>query len=76
MYIGATVLLPKGFDASPKRRYPAVYIQGHFGLGAPFGFVDPSRTGRTRRRTGRGRGGEPACGIRADERARKRFRVR
>lgn len=39
-YIGATVLLPKGFDAEPNRRYPAVYIQGHFGLAAPFGFSD------------------------------------
>ena len=25
-------------------RYPAVYGQGHFGLGAPFGFVDPAET--------------------------------
>lgn len=40
MYIGATVLLPKGFDDEPARRYPAVYIQGHFGLGAPFGFTE------------------------------------
>jgi hypothetical protein len=40
MYIGATVLLPKGFDEEPARRYPAVYIQGHFGLGAPFGFTE------------------------------------
>ena len=40
MYIGATVLLPKGFDEEPARRYPAIYIQGHFGLGAPFGFTD------------------------------------
>ncbi|HEY4131485.1 MAG TPA: hypothetical protein VGM50_12775, partial [Gemmatimonadaceae bacterium] len=40
MYIGATVLLPKGFDQETTRRYPAVYIQGHFGLGAPFGFTE------------------------------------
>jgi len=39
-YIGATVLLPKGFDEDPTRRYPAIYSQGHFGLGAPFGFTD------------------------------------
>ncbi|MCC6244677.1 MAG: hypothetical protein IT353_17665 [Gemmatimonadaceae bacterium] len=39
-YIGATVLLPKGFDDEPTRRYPAIYSQGHFGLGAPFGFTD------------------------------------
>ncbi len=40
MYIGATVLLPKGFDEEVNRRYPAIYIQGHFGLGAPFGFTE------------------------------------
>jgi hypothetical protein len=40
MYIGATVLLPKGFDEEPARHYPAIYIQGHFGLGAPFGFTE------------------------------------
>ncbi|MBV6520409.1 MAG: hypothetical protein MNPFHGCM_00516 [Gemmatimonadaceae bacterium] len=40
MYIGATVLLPKGFDDEPTRRYPAIYVQGHFGLGAPFGFTE------------------------------------
>src|SRR6476661_782218 len=31
VYIGATVLVPKGFDESPSARYPAVYSQGHFG---------------------------------------------
>jgi hypothetical protein len=45
MYIGATVLVPKGFDDEPSRRYPAIYIQGHFGLGAPFGF-DPDTSKR------------------------------
>ncbi|MFN8669293.1 MAG: alpha/beta hydrolase-fold protein [Gemmatimonadaceae bacterium] len=39
-YIGATVLLPKGFDEEPGRRYPVIYQQGHFGEGAPFGFVE------------------------------------
>ncbi len=37
-YLGATVLLPKGYEQNPNERYPVVYIQGHFGLGAPFGF--------------------------------------
>jgi hypothetical protein len=37
-YLGATVLLPKGYDEHPEQRYPVIYIQGHFGLGAPFGF--------------------------------------
>ncbi len=40
MYVGATVLLPKGYDAHPNVRYPVVYDQGHFHLGPPFGF-DP-----------------------------------
>jgi len=44
MYIGATVLLPKGFDEETTRRYPAIYIQGHFGLGAPFGFTEQQGT--------------------------------
>jgi hypothetical protein len=51
MYIGATVLLPKGFDEEPSRRYPAIYSQGHFGLGAPFGFSEQQADGRA------GRGG-------------------
>ncbi|HEX9119605.1 MAG TPA: alpha/beta hydrolase-fold protein [Terriglobales bacterium] len=40
MYIGATVLLPKGYDQHPNQRYPVVYIQGHFSTRAPFGFRD------------------------------------
>ncbi len=40
VYLGATVLLPRDWDANPTTRYPAIYIQGHFGEGAPFGF-DP-----------------------------------
>lgn len=39
MYLGATVLLPKGYGQEPNRKYPTIYIQGHFGLGAPFGFT-------------------------------------
>ncbi len=38
VYLGATVLLPRGWEENPGERYPAIYIQGHFGLGAPFGF--------------------------------------
>ena len=37
-YIGATVLLPAGYDTHPNVHYPVVYQQGHFGLGAPLGF--------------------------------------
>ena len=40
VYIGATVLVPRDFDDASSRRYPAVYIQGHFGLAAPFGFTE------------------------------------
>jgi hypothetical protein len=39
MYLGASVLLPKGYAQEANRKYPAIYIQGHFGLGAPFGFT-------------------------------------
>ena len=53
MYIGATVLLPKGFDEEPARRYPAVYIQGHFGLGAPFGFTEQPGTETPEQRASR-----------------------
>ena len=60
VYIGATVLVPNGFDESSTTRYPAVYAQGHFGLGAPFGFVDPSQPAETGRGNGRGRGSEPS----------------
>jgi len=38
IYLGATLLLPRGYDADTSSKYPAIYIQGHFGLGAPFGF--------------------------------------
>jgi putative esterase len=38
MYVGATVLLPKGYDAHPHAHYPAVYEQDHFTLAAPFNF--------------------------------------
>lgn len=39
MYLGATVLLPKGYAQNPNQTYPTIYIQGHFGLGAPFQFT-------------------------------------
>ena len=35
IYIGATVLLPKGYDQHPNVRYPVIYEQGHFGLRPP-----------------------------------------
>ncbi len=51
VYLGATVLLPKGYAEHPGERYPTIYIQGHFGLGAPFGFSAP---GAGEGRAGRG----------------------
>jgi hypothetical protein len=30
IYIGAVVLLPRGFDEHPDVRYPVAYLQGHF----------------------------------------------
>ncbi len=47
MYIGATVLLPAGYNSNPNQRYPVIYDQGHFGLNAPFGFTEtPPRDDR------------------------------
>ncbi len=45
--LGATVLLPKDYDRHPEERYPVIYVQGHFGLGAPFAFSEkPPASGR------------------------------
>ena len=38
MYLGATILLPKGYDDNPGIYYPVDYVQGHFSLRAPYGF--------------------------------------
>jgi hypothetical protein len=38
MFLGATVLLPEGYETHPTVRYPVNYIQGHFSLAAPEGF--------------------------------------
>jgi len=38
IYLGATVLLPKGYDEHPDVYYPVNYLQGHFSLRAPHGF--------------------------------------
>lgn len=49
IYLGATVLLPKGYDAHENVRYPVVYIQGHFGQ-VPFFFdADPNSRAKDRR---------------------------
>jgi hypothetical protein len=38
IYLGATVLLPRDYEANPDTRYPVVYSQGHFSTAAPGGF--------------------------------------
>jgi Putative esterase len=43
MYLGATVLLPKGYDEHPTAHYPTIYEQGHFNLRPPFGFSTDSQ---------------------------------
>src|SRR5947209_1942363 len=44
IYLGATVLLPEGYDSHPDVRYPVIYEQGHFNLRAPLGFnPDPAQ---------------------------------
>lgn len=57
VYLGATLLLPKGFSQNPSQKYPAIYIQGHFGLNAPFGFttqqVPPEREEQRKARLAR-----------------------
>jgi hypothetical protein len=42
IYVGATVLLPAGYDEHPAARYPVLYEQSHFSLNAPFGFATDS----------------------------------
>jgi hypothetical protein len=43
MYIGAIVLLPKGYDEHPNAHYPVIYEQNHFSLRPPFGFSTEDR---------------------------------
>jgi len=38
IYLGATVLLPKGYIEHPDVSYPVNYLQGHFSINAPYGF--------------------------------------
>ena len=52
IYLGATVLLPRGYDENPSLTYPVNYMQGHFSLRAPKGFRtdDPGPDDRRARR--------------------------
>ncbi len=38
IYIGATILLPMGYDSHPDVYYPVLYRQGHFSTRTPYGF--------------------------------------
>lgn len=38
-YLGATVLLPRGYDEDTTTRYPVVFVQDHFTLAAPYNFT-------------------------------------
>ncbi len=53
IYIGATILLPRGYDDHPDVYYPVNYIQGHFSLRAPHGFTTED-TGEKQPRRRRG----------------------
>lgn len=53
MYIGANILLPAGYGEDPQKRYPVLYLTGHFpGDRAPFeytdGYTDGADEGRGR----------------------------
>jgi hypothetical protein len=39
IYVGATILLPMGYDSHPDVYYPVLYSQGHFSTRAPYGFL-------------------------------------
>ncbi|MCD6192366.1 MAG: hypothetical protein J7L26_02720 [Candidatus Aminicenantes bacterium] len=43
IYLGATILLPKGYESHPEVYYPVHYIQGHFSLRPPYGFREGSK---------------------------------
>ena len=49
MFIGANVLLPSDYWTNPNRRYPVLYLTGHFpGSRAPFSYSDEEGSGRGR----------------------------
>ena len=52
IYLGATILLPKDYDKNTDLYYPVNYLQGHFSLSAPKGFMteDPGTENARARR--------------------------
>jgi len=53
IYLGATVLLPHGYETDTARRYATVYEQGHFNLRPPFGFSTDSSSETPEQRAAR-----------------------
>jgi enterochelin esterase-like enzyme len=53
IYLGATVLLPEGYEEHPQAHYPVLYEQGHFGLRPPLGFSEELSAGEPQAREGR-----------------------
>lgn len=53
IYLGATVLLPEGYDAHPSAHYPVLYEQGHFNLRPPLGFSSDASSAEAAPREGR-----------------------
>lgn len=45
MYLGAVVLLPRGYDENPEMRYPVVFEADHFKLDPAFGFTTEPPSG-------------------------------
>ncbi len=45
MYLGAVVLLPRGYDDNPELRYPVVFEADHFRLDPAFGFTTEPPSG-------------------------------
>ena len=45
MYLGAVVLLPRGYDENPELRYPVVFEADHFKLEPAFGFTTEPPSG-------------------------------
>ena len=51
IYIGATVLLPAGYQQHPRQYYPVIYEQGHFNLAPPLSMrMHPGAPGSWQRR--------------------------
>jgi hypothetical protein len=53
IYLGATVLLPEGYDQHPGAHYPVIYQQGHFSLSPPLGFSTETSPADEQHREGR-----------------------